>query len=103
MSLMHLWGKFWLTTGGSDAKVRQLKKNGNFEFCLLLETAKYVGYIRASGKAKLVGNRKPYEQLKSMLVHFDLGFEIMPGTGTKDLTPQQKPFEQEEPARSDGG
>jgi alkyl sulfatase BDS1-like metallo-beta-lactamase superfamily hydrolase len=28
-----------------------------------------------SGKAKFVGNRDVYEQLKSMLVHFDLGFE----------------------------
>ena len=32
-----------------------------------------------SGKAKLEGNREPYDQLKIMLVHFDLGFEIMPG------------------------
>jgi alkyl sulfatase BDS1-like metallo-beta-lactamase superfamily hydrolase len=57
----------------------------------------------ATGKAKLTGNRDVYKQLKSMLVHFDLGFEIMPGTGSKDLTPEQKPFEQEEPARTDGG
>jgi alkyl sulfatase BDS1-like metallo-beta-lactamase superfamily hydrolase len=57
----------------------------------------------ASGKAKLIGTRDVYEQLKTMLVHFDLGFEIMPGTGAKDLTPGQKPFEQEEPGWTDGG
>jgi alkyl sulfatase BDS1-like metallo-beta-lactamase superfamily hydrolase len=57
----------------------------------------------ASGKAKLTGSRDVYEQLKTMLVHFDLGFEIMPGTGAKDLTPEQKPFEQEEPADTSGG
>ena len=57
----------------------------------------------ASGKAKIEGNRDVYEQLKTMLVHFDLGFEIMPGTGAKDLTPEEKPFEQEEPGRTDGG
>jgi len=57
----------------------------------------------ASGKAKLVGNRDIYNQLKTLLVHFDLGFEIMPGTGGADLTPEQKAFEQEEPGRSDGG
>ena len=57
----------------------------------------------SAGKAKLTGNRDVYEQLKAMLVHFDLGFEMMPGTGSKDLTPEQKPFEQEEPARTDGG
>jgi alkyl sulfatase BDS1-like metallo-beta-lactamase superfamily hydrolase len=58
----------------------------------------------ASGKAKLVGNREPYKQLKELLVHFDLGFEIMPGTapdtpGKADM----EVFEQEPPARSDGG
>ncbi|UCD64281.1 MAG: MBL fold metallo-hydrolase, partial [Candidatus Zixiibacteriota bacterium] len=57
----------------------------------------------ASGKAKLTGKRDVYERLKTMLVHFDLGFEMMPGTGSKDLTPEQKPFEQEEPADTSGG
>ena len=56
-----------------------------------------------SGKAKLKGNHEPYDQLKTLLVHFDLGFEIMPGTGAKDLTPEEKPFEQEEPGWTDGG
>jgi alkyl sulfatase BDS1-like metallo-beta-lactamase superfamily hydrolase len=56
-----------------------------------------------NGKAKLKGNRKVYEQLKSTLVQFELGFELMPGTGAKDLTPEQNPFEQEEPASSAGG
>jgi len=55
------------------------------------------------GKAKLKGDSKPYEFLKTLLVHFDVGFEIMPGTGAKDLTPEQKPFEAEEPASSAGG
>lgn len=58
VSLMYLWKKFWVSTGGKDAKVRQLKKNRNFEFCLPLETRKYVGYIRASGKAILVKDLK---------------------------------------------
>jgi alkyl sulfatase BDS1-like metallo-beta-lactamase superfamily hydrolase len=57
----------------------------------------------SAGKAKLKGNRQVYEQLKTMLVHFDLGFEIMPGTGARDLTPAQKTFEQEEPGWTDGG
>ena len=57
----------------------------------------------ASGKAKLVGNRNTFEQLKALLLHFDLGFEIMPGTGAKDLTPDENPFKQEELGRTDGG
>jgi len=56
----------------------------------------------SSGKAKLEGNREPYELLKTMLVQFDLGFEMMPGTGGKDLTPEQKPFQAEQPASSAG-
>jgi alkyl sulfatase BDS1-like metallo-beta-lactamase superfamily hydrolase len=56
-----------------------------------------------SGKAQLEGNPEPYEQLKGMLVHFDLGFELMPGTGAQDLTPEEKPFQQEVPGSSAGG
>ena len=37
------------------------------------------------------GNREVYEQSKTMLVHFDFGFEMMLGTGATDLTPEQKP------------
>jgi alkyl sulfatase BDS1-like metallo-beta-lactamase superfamily hydrolase len=33
-----------------------------------------------NGKAKLKGNRDVYEQLKTTLVQFELGFELMPGT-----------------------
>ena len=51
-----------------------------------------------TGKAKLEGNRDVYEQLKTILVHFDLGFEMMPGTAEKDLTPENNAFEQEPPA-----
>jgi alkyl sulfatase BDS1-like metallo-beta-lactamase superfamily hydrolase len=57
----------------------------------------------ASGKAKLAGKDDIYKELKTLLVHFDLGFEIMPGTGSADLTPDQKTFEQEELGWTDGG
>ncbi len=56
-----------------------------------------------SGKAKIKGNREVLEQLKTMMVHFDVGFEIMPGTGTKDLIPEKKPFEQEDLGDTAGG
>lgn len=57
----------------------------------------------ASGKATLVGDRSVYEDLKTMLVQFDLGFEIMPGTGSADLTPERGVFEQAPPATTSGG
>jgi hypothetical protein len=56
-----------------------------------------------AGKAKLEGDSGPYEQLKGMLVQFDLGFEMMPGTGAVDLIPEPRPFQAEEPASSAGG
>jgi len=52
----------------------------------------------ASGKAKLVGDRKPYDELKAMLVQFDMGFEILPGTGGTSLTAPTNPFAQPAPA-----
>jgi alkyl sulfatase BDS1-like metallo-beta-lactamase superfamily hydrolase len=55
-----------------------------------------------TGKAKLVGDRKPLDQLKGMLVQFDIGFEILPGTLQKAATPTKDPFEQDPPSRSDG-
>src|SRR3954447_11636715 len=53
----------------------------------------------AAGKAKLVGDRKPYDQLKNMLVRFEVGFEILPGTkADKPADAGANPFEQKPPA-----
>ena len=57
----------------------------------------------SAAKARLEGSRQVYEQLKPMLVHFDLGFEIMPGTGARDLTPSRTSFEQKDPGGTGGG
>jgi alkyl sulfatase BDS1-like metallo-beta-lactamase superfamily hydrolase len=51
-----------------------------------------------NGKAKLVGNREPYELLKASLVQFNMGFEILPGTGGTSLTAAKNPFEHPAPA-----
>jgi len=57
----------------------------------------------AAGKAELDGNRDVYEQLKSTLVQFELGFEMMPGTGAADMSEERNPFQQDEPADTSGG
>ncbi len=46
------------------------------------------------GKAKFDGDRKPYEQLKSILVTFTPNFEILPGTAapTEATTTDANPF-----------
>jgi linear primary-alkylsulfatase len=41
--------------------------------------------------------------LKSTLVQFDIGFEMMPGTGSADLSPERGAFEQAPPAETSGG
>lgn len=57
----------------------------------------------AEGKAKLDGNPDVLKQLISTLVQFDIGFEIMPGTGSVDLTPEANPLQQPAPANTSGG
>ena len=52
----------------------------------------------AAGKAKLDGNRDVYEQLKTTLVQFELGFEMMPGTKKAEVKPDMSTFEQMPPA-----
>jgi alkyl sulfatase BDS1-like metallo-beta-lactamase superfamily hydrolase len=49
------------------------------------------------GKATLAGDRKPYEQLKSTLVNFQLGFEMMPGTKGPSRAEDSNPFEAKNP------
>lgn len=50
------------------------------------------------GKARLLGDRKPYEQLKSMLIQFEIGFEVLPGTKSMNTKKKLNPFEIEPPA-----
>jgi alkyl sulfatase BDS1-like metallo-beta-lactamase superfamily hydrolase len=56
-----------------------------------------------AGKAKLVGDRKPYDQLKSILVQFTPDFEVLPGTKPWPSKSDKSPFEQDPPALTDGG
>jgi alkyl sulfatase BDS1-like metallo-beta-lactamase superfamily hydrolase len=56
-----------------------------------------------AGKVALAGDVGIIDELKGMLVQFDLGFEILPGTGEQDLTPEANAFQQPEPADTSGG
>jgi alkyl sulfatase BDS1-like metallo-beta-lactamase superfamily hydrolase len=57
----------------------------------------------AGGKAKLDGDRRPYDLLKTSVVHFDMGFQILPGTKAVPDPRTMGSFEQTLPAPSDGG
>jgi alkyl sulfatase BDS1-like metallo-beta-lactamase superfamily hydrolase len=47
----------------------------------------------AAGKAKFEGDRKPFEQLRSLMVSFTPDFEILPGTAASTATAGPKPLE----------
>ncbi len=62
---------------------------------VMMGGAKFDDQIK-NGKAKLKGNRDVYEQLKSTLIQFELGFEMMPGTKkADDKKSDMKTFETE--------
>ena len=49
--------------------------------------------LLASGKAKFDGDRRPFDQLRSLLVTFTPDFEIIPGTATRpSAVPPGRPF-----------
>jgi alkyl sulfatase BDS1-like metallo-beta-lactamase superfamily hydrolase len=56
-----------------------------------------ISFIK-SGKAKLEGNREGFDLLRNSLVWFNVGFEILPGTGGTSLTAPKDPFQQPEPS-----
>jgi alkyl sulfatase BDS1-like metallo-beta-lactamase superfamily hydrolase len=55
------------------------------------------------GTVTAEGDTGVLDQLKSTLDQFDLGFELLPGTGAADLTPEATPLEQPAPANTSGG
>lgn len=69
---------------------------------VMMGAAKFDDQIKA-GKAVLKGNRKPYELLKTLLVHFTPDFEMMPGTKVRPSASELNPFQAEEPGNSAGG
>ena len=57
-----------------------------------------------AGKAVLEGDRAPYDRLKDMLVQFEIGFEVLPGTLPVPVEqPDLGTLQQPEPADSTGG
>lgn len=58
MSMIHYDRKLWVSTYTGDAKVKQLKRNPYFEFCLILKKGVHSGYIRGSGRARIIAGRR---------------------------------------------
>ena len=57
-----------------------------------------------AGKVKLEGKAEVLAQLKSVMVHFDPKFELLPGTREGPAqAPEMNPFEQEPIGKTEGG
>lgn len=71
---------------------------------VMMGAVKFDDQITA-GKAKLKGDRKPYNELKNMLSTFTMAFELLPGTLPEKATDTAKenPFKQDAPADTSGG
>jgi uncharacterized pyridoxamine 5'-phosphate oxidase family protein len=54
MALISHDNKFWCCTITSRPKMKQFKKNSNFEFCSIIKKKGKFGSIRASGNAKII-------------------------------------------------
>lgn len=55
------------------------------------------------GEVSAEGNVDILERLKPALIQFDLGFELLPGTGDFELTPETNPFAQPQKGVASGG
>jgi uncharacterized pyridoxamine 5'-phosphate oxidase family protein len=56
VTIIFFRDKFWLATGTSDNKMKQISQNKNVEFCLTISGEDSQGYIRVSGIAEKVSD-----------------------------------------------
>jgi len=56
VTLLDLDQRFWIATGSQSAKVKEIERNPNIEFCLPLRDERGNGYIRVGGVASIVAD-----------------------------------------------
>ena len=71
VTLVNFNQRFWVLTGTSNAKVKQIRKNPKIEFCLLLEKGGHRGYLRAAGFAEIVKDRETRVKIAKQCDFFD--------------------------------
>ncbi|GAI74646.1 unnamed protein product, partial [marine sediment metagenome] len=77
--------------GTNDNKVAQIQKNPKIEFCLMVKKGDGQGYVRGTGLAKIIKDKKQKEKIAK---HCDFFSEFWksPDDGIKD-TPKDWPYE----------
>ncbi len=70
VTMLNFKNQLWVSTGTRDMKTKQLKKNNNIEFSIIIGKGKYKGSIRAAGKAKIVKDIKTRKSLADNIPFF---------------------------------
>ena len=87
---------------GEQAKTPDLTITLNrADLNLVMMGVKSFDDLVAEGKTKFDGDRKPFDQLRGMMVAFAPNFEILPGTAPKAPAKGLKPFEMPDLAPAD--
>ena len=63
VTLIYFDKKFWITTGTNNNKVAQIQKNPKIEFCLIVKKEGRQGYVRGTGLAKIIKDKKQKEKI----------------------------------------
>ncbi|MBI5000334.1 MAG: pyridoxamine 5'-phosphate oxidase family protein [Euryarchaeota archaeon] len=58
VSLGCIDSRLWVFTSAGSKKAREMAKDPAFEFCYAFKGGEHSGYIRASGKARIVKDRR---------------------------------------------
>ena len=70
VSLGCIESRLWVFTSASSKKVADIKGYPGFEFCYTFKGGEYSGYIRASGKARIVKDGKTKAKLVAQCPFF---------------------------------
>ncbi len=68
VTLIYYEQRFWVTTGSKSAKVKQIERNPQMEFCLQFQRESGGGYVRVAGVGEIVVDR---ETKKRVAEHID--------------------------------
>jgi len=70
VTMVHVKKKAWVLTGTKDAKIRQIQKNSNIQYCLSIKRGKFTGYIRADCRARIVKDKKTKKSVAAVVPFF---------------------------------
>ena len=82
VTLLDLDEKFWIATNTRSAKVHQMRRNPNVEFCLPLHEECGDGYIRIGGVATIIADHETIAQIGSRIPFLS---EYWEGTNDPDF------------------